>query len=385
MKKRYLLFLVALIIFSACSPVETENTPTLPPLYNEKPLVTPTLLSLYTTRPTNTPKVFPTSTPLIIPPTSEPVPRWTILSQPGYGVELLGETWDYVTDRWGDSFACIKYENEEGIYTWFEQCFAFITPDTTFEGILAPFIENGYQEIIPQNDYSQTGKHILVGKAEDYGYHYLELLSTNDYLYLVEIGSEFDNSGSVQDFYLNNLYPINNLVIENMLHKSNIKNIEPTPISPSQMALQANLEKYLLHDYELGMGWVQISDYIPEGENYICRNFELRVNEDVTWVESMNCIYEKSDNFEFSSLDQYILDGDEILESSNVYDGDVLIYGYSTGHLFYNAWYYKGDLIYRVILETRARVGATVEGSFSENVDDFLYRVLMVNVEKGNK
>ena len=164
-EKRYLLFLVALIIFSACSPVETENTPTLPPLYNEKPLVTPTLLSLYTTRPTNTPKVFPTSTPLIIPPTSEPVPRWTILSQPGYGVELLGETWDYVTDRWGDSFACIKYENEEGIYTWFEQCFAFITPDTTFEGILAPFIENGYQEIIPQNDYAQTGKHILVGKA----------------------------------------------------------------------------------------------------------------------------------------------------------------------------------------------------------------------------
>jgi hypothetical protein len=211
----------------------------------------------------------------------------------------------------------------------------------------------------------------------------MELIATDEYLYLVEMVIEVDETVPLQAFYENQAADIIDYVLENTMQKSRaIPGPTPTPLSSNQQEVNDYLGRLLIEDLEAGEGWEAIYDNVSEGYVQICRIFELRVNADVYWVGFTNCIFDPPEGFEIEDVAGFYSDDSIILESAHSYEGDFVIYGFSTGHIYYEAWLYQDDLLYLVSLESRSLVGTTVESGFGENVDDFLYNMLMVNVEK---
>ena len=70
------------------------------------------------------------------------------------------------------------------------------------------------------------------------------------------------------------------------------------------------------------------------------------------------------------------------MESSHQYDNKFVLYGHSTGHTFFNAYTLDGEYLYYVGLESQIIGEATVDYVFTKEVDDFIYAVLMSNLEK---
>jgi len=302
-----------------------------------------------------------------------------MLGQPGYAGVILGEEWEYYKDDWGEDFACISYQQND-FNRWFEQCFTFLTT-YSYDEIIDPFLENGYETIEPNNSLGDGGQTALVGKRDienpDW-VHFFQQIGTDKFLMLVEMTVISQDNLPLQTVYETLAADVMEYVLLDMLVKSRaIPEPTPTPLSSVQEDLYKELGGLLIAETGLETGWEALGDDVSDTNDRVCRYFELRVNEDVRWVHLVNCIFHKSSDFDIRSL---LEPDDVLLESDYVHEGDFIMYGESAGHIYYDAWLFQDGYLYLASLESRSLGGDTVESVFSPGIDDLLNHVLMANL-----
>jgi hypothetical protein len=302
-----------------------------------------------------------------------------MLEQPGYAGDILGEEWEYYRDDWGEEYACISYQQND-YNRWFEQCFTFLTT-YSYDEILEPFLENGYETIDPDNSLWDVSQTALVGKRDiespDW-VHFFQQIGTDKFLMLVEMTVTSQGNFPLQTVYETLAADVMDYVLLDMLVKSRaIPRPTPTPLSSDQEDLYHELGRLLIAETGLETGWEALGDDVFDANDRVCRYFELRVNEDVRWVHLVNCIYHKPSDFDVQSL----LKPDDVpLESVYVYEGDFIMYGENAGHIYYDAWLFQDGYLYLASLESHSLVGDTVESVFNPDIDDLLNHVLMSNL-----
>ena len=398
-RNKVLLVLTIALVISSCGPGQTpEPTLTLEPTSTPRPTSTATLIPTQTSTSTSTPTqtstatLIPTRTPTPIPVSLvyNPVPRWMILAQPYYSVDILGEQWDYVTDRWGETYACIDYTKESGTRISFEQCFAQVDASLTFESVLAPFLDNDFEVLTPNTTFGEIGQISLLGKklgGEPKTIEFFELIGTEKYLLLVEMYVETDDTAPLQTIYESQAADIINYVLQESLQKSRIlPRPTATPLSPNQEGFYASFAEKLITEAEAdalyGGTWELIGDHVFDNQRKVTRLFEDRTNADVLWVQFMNSIFLATETSFDNIASIYQQPGDVVLESSHEYEGKFALFGYNDGHTYFDAYLLHGPYIFFVQLESRTLVGETVEDVFSQEIDDFIYSVLMINVQR---
>jgi hypothetical protein len=298
-----------------------------------------------------------------------------ILEQPGYGVEILGEAWNYTNDRWGETYACIDYTRQKEPYLFFKECFAFTQPGLTVE---SAFGDVGQIVLMAIRLEVNSGK----------GVKYIELIGIQKYILRVEMNMATDDPSSLQAIYEEQAASIIDYVLQNMLEKSRlIPRPTATPLSPTQVSLHAQLNPSLITELEANTfyegTWEALGDYVDSKGPYVCRAFEDRTNADVFWVRFSNCIFLYHPNFNFDGfVEGYKKPEHVFLESSHQYTDKFFLYGQLEGHTYFHAWMVHGEYLYYVQLESRTIGEPKVETIFTQAVDDFIYAVLMLNVQK---
>ena len=372
-------FVIAILFLSSCSAGQVI-TPTLTPVPTSSPSPTATRV------PTQT------STPIPVSLAYKPVPRWMILNQPFYSVEILGEKWKYTNDRWGDTYACIDYTREKEPYLFFEECFAYTGPNLTFESQRDSFVNDNFEALEPNNTFGDVGQISLMAKRlEDNSTKFIkffELVGVDKYILLVEMNMATDDTSSpLQTIYEEQAAEIINYALQNMLEKSHLTpRPTATPLSPSQESYYASLATKLITESEAsvlyGSTWESLGDFVSSKRTQVCRDFEDRTNADAFWVRFQNCINSIKDGSFEERVENFKQSGDVLLESRHKYDDKFVLYGYQDGHTYFYAYLLHKEFIYFVTLESRTLAGQKVEDVFTEDVDDFLYGVLMINSEK---
>jgi hypothetical protein len=375
-----ILFIVSSLILSGCS-AEQIITPTL------TPAPTSTIL------PTATPVPTQTSTPIPVSLAYSPGPRWMILGQPGYGVEILGEDWNYTNDRWGDTYACIDYTREKEPYLFFEECFAFTQPNLTFESQRNAFLNDGFETLEPSNTFGDVGQISLMAKRQEDNstkfIKFFEIIGVDKYILLVEMNMATDDTSPLQSIYEKEAADTINYALKNMLEKSHLIPLPTaTPLSPTQESFYASLGNKLITELEANTmyegTWEALGDFVDPKNPMACRDFEDRTNADVLWVSFSDCIILHHPDFNFDGFAEGIKQEPKnvILESSHEYNNQFILYGQFKGHTYFYAYMLDGDYLYFVVLESRTIGEAKVENMFTEEVDDFIYAVMMSNAEK---
>jgi len=375
-----ILLIVSSVILSGCSAGK-EITPTLTPAPTSSPL------------PTATPVPTQTSTPIPVSLAYLPVPRWMILGQPGSGVEILGEDWNYTNDRWGDTYGCIDYTREKEPYLFFEQCFGYTQPDLTYESQRDAIVADGFEALQPNNTFGNVAQISLLAKRlEDNSTKFVkffELIGVDKYILLVEMNMAADDTSPLQTIYEEQAADIIDYVLQNMLEKSRlIPRPTATPLSPTQESFYATLGNKLITELEASTlyegTWESLGDFVDPENPMVCRDFEDRTNADVLWVFFSDCIILHHPDFNFDGLADGIKKKSEnvVLKSSHQYENQFILYGQLQGHTYFYAYMLQADYLYYVVLESRTVGEANVENIFTKEVDDFLYGVLMSNTEK---
>ncbi len=374
------------------------------------PTLTPT--STVTFTPTSTPTQTSTSTPTVsatpmftrtsIPtkhlkpnPTSlayVAVPRWMIFGQPGYSVEILGEKWNYTNDNWGETAACIDYTREKGPNAFFEECFGAADDKVTFESLLAPFLKDKFETLTPTNSFDDIAQIALVAKRLEENSQkfvkFFELIGTPKYNLLLEMNVTTDDTASLQSIYESQAADTIDYVLQNGLQKSRIlPQPTSTPLSATQEILYASLAKKLITELEAskmyGGTWESLGDRVSNEGTRVCRDFEDRTNADVRWVSFKNCAYVVDKDHTFQSfVDFYQQRGYVVLNSRHKFNDKYALFVIQDGHTFFDVILIHGAYIYLVGLESRTLAGEKAEDVFTKDVDDFLYGVLMANVQK---
>ncbi len=372
-------FIMTILILSACSG---------------GPVMGPTLTPLPTTTPVPTETTFPTQTSTTIPVSLaySPVPRWMILGQPGYGVEILGEDWKYTNDRWGDTYACIDYTREKEPYLFFEQCFALAQPNLTFESQRDRFINDNFETLEPDNTFGDAGQISLLAKQVEVnsgkGVKFFEVIGIEKYILLVEMNLATEDASPLQRIYEEQAAGIIDYVLQNMLERSHLTaRPTATPLSPTQESIYATLGNNLISELEVNLlyegTWEALGDFVDPKNPMVCRDFEDRTNADVLWVKFSNCIFLHHPDFNFDGFTEgYKKPENVFLESSHQYSEKFFLYGKFEGHTYFHAWMLHGEYLYYVVLESRTIGEPKVETIFTSTVDDFIYAVLMLNAKK---
>lgn len=379
-KNKAILVLVVSLVISGCGPGQILG-PTLTPL----PTITPTQ--------TATPIPTQTSTPVPTLSTYIPVPRWMILGQPAYGVEILGEKWSYTNDHWGETYACIDYTREKEPYLFFEQCFAWTLPDLTFESERDKILSADFEVLKPNNTFGDVGQISLMAKRlEDNStkfVKFLEIVGVEKYILLVEMNLATDDQTQLQAIYENQAANIINYVLQNGLEKSRLTpRPTATSLSPTQESFYAPLAENLITESEASTlyegTWEALGDYVDPKDPYVCRDFEDRTNADVLWVRFSNCIFlYDASTFNFEEFVEGFKQPDNVfLESGHQYDDKFSVFGNFDGHTYFHALMLHGEYWYYVKLESRTLGGQKVDDVFTADVDDFIYGVLMTNAQR---
>ena len=356
------------------------------------PLPIPISSSTLTQTLSPTPSETPTQTPIPVSLVYTPVPRWMILEQPFYSVEILGEIWNYTNDRWGESYACISYSRVQGTPIDFEQCFTLIYSDeVSFESQHDKFLEAGYEELTPQNTFSGAGQIALLGmRLENNVIEYFEIIGIGDFVTLIELDIQIEDSSSLQTIYEKQVADIMDYVLQDSLQKSHlIPRPTATPLSSKQEGYYVALGNKLITELEANTlyegSWEALSDFVNPKAPHVCRNFEDRTNADVFWVRFGNCIYLYDESLA-SEFENYIENLDKttnvFLESHHQYDDKFFLFGEQPGHTSFYAYLIHGEFLYFVWLESRTLAGMEIDDVFTESVDDFIYEVLMINTQR---
>lgn len=375
---------VAILLLSGCGAGQIAG-PTLTPSPTSTPLPTST------PSPTATPVPTHTSTPVPTSSAYNPVPRWMMLAQPFYGIELLGEKWKYTNDRWGETYACMDYTREREPYLFFEQCFALTNPDLTFEIQRDAFLNDGFESLNPSNTFNDVGQTSLMAKRLKDGstdfVKFFEIVGIEKYILLVEMNVATDDASQLQSIYEDHAAAVMDYVLQNMLERSRlVPRPTATPLSPTQESFYAPFAANLITESEAslsyGSTWESLGDFVSPKRTQVCRDFEDRTNADVFWVKFSNCIFLfKSSTFE-EVVDDFKQPDDVLLKSRHLYDDEFVLYGYQDGHTYFYAWMSQGEYIYFVSLESRTLAGQKTEELFTKEVDDFIHGVLMVNANR---
>ena len=389
MKSKISIILVTLIglVISSCGQEQISEA-TYTPLPNT------------TIQPTSTDTPIPTytSTPIPVSSTYIPVPRWMILNRPFYSVEILGEQWNYVNDRWGDTYGCISYSQEIGTPKNFEQCFAVVINEAvSFEGQRDLFLGDGFETLKPQTFFGEIGQIALFGKRltgdTKKVIEFFEIVGIGEYITLVELYIETDDDGTLQNIYENQVADIMDYVLQDSLHKSHlIPRPTATPLASNQQVFYDNIASKLISETqasEIYMAtwvgemegsidgtWESLGDRVLSNRTQVCRIFEDRTNADVLWVSFENCVV-AANEFPFDSFSQFCTEpGDAVMESKYEYQGDFLIcaHDYTDFYAFLNS----GEFIFAVLIESR-KIG-DYQDAFTQTVDDFIYNVFMNNL-----
>jgi hypothetical protein len=316
-----------------------------------------------------------------------------ILGQPGSGVEILGEDWNYTNDRWGDTYGCIDYTREKEPYLFFEQCFGYTQPDLTYESQRDAIVADGFEALQPNNTFGNVAQISLLAKRlEDNSTKFVkffELIGVDKYILLVEMNMAADDTSPLQTIYEEQAADIIDYVLQNMLEKSRlIPRPTATPLSPTQESFYATLGNKLITELEASTlyegTWESLGDFVDPENPMVCRDFEDRTNADVLWVFFSDCIILHHPDFNFDGLADGIKKKSEnvVLKSSHQYENQFILYGQLQGHTYFYAYMLQADYLYYVVLESRTVGEANVENIFTKEVDDFLYGVLMSNTEK---
>jgi hypothetical protein len=402
MKTIYLLAVLCFVL-SACSPSAEQLTSTAIAAQAQTQTAAPTFTPspTATLAPTQTPT--PNSITIAFPTAGGIAPRWMILGQPGRGVEILDEKWKYANDRWGDTYGCIDYERDTSSHIYFEQCFALTDKDLTFESQHSKFLADGFEVLEPNNNFGNVGPVTLLGKrltgTSTKTIEFFELIGVDKYILLVELYVDTDDTAPLQTIYETQVAEIMSFVLENSLQKSHlIASPTPTALSPFQVGYYDEFAKKLITDTEASaiylatwMGeaegsidgtWEALGDHAASKRKQVCRMFEDRTNADVRWVKFDNCVFAAKD-FPFAGIAEYYKQpGDTVLESTHTYNNQFVVYGYNDGHTFIDGYLLDGEYIYYVSLESRTLTGDTPETVFNQTVDDFIYNVLITNVNR---
>lgn len=382
-KNSLILFVIMGSVLASCGQVQTpEPTATPLPTTRSSPTAIPTL----TSTPTHT------ATPIPVSLAYNPVPRWMILDQPFSNVEILGEQWKYTNDRWGETYACISYTREREPYVFFEECFALTQPDLTFESQRDAFLNNDYKIITPNNTFGAVGQISLMAKRLDDNstkfVKFFELMGIDEYILLVEMNVVTDDMSQLQHIYEDQAAETIEYALKNMLEKSRlIPRPTATPLSPMQESFYPALSKNLITESEAsnlyGGTWEILEDYVDSKDPMVCRHFEDRTNADVLWVYFSNCVYLYGPQFSFDGFVESKKKPDNVfLDSHHQYDEHFLLYGQFDGHTYFHAWMIHGKYLYYVMLESRTLGGQGVEDVFTTYVDDFIYGVLNMNIQR---
>ncbi len=366
---------------STATPVPTRtSTPTL------------TLTSTATPVPSRTPTPAQTSTQSLYSRSYTPVPRWMILAQPPFNVEILGEKWNYEGDNWGEAYGCIGYTRETGPTVHFEECFGILQEGVTFESQLEPFTQKDFETLVPKNAFNNVGQIALLAKRmDDNGEKYVkffEVVGTEKYILLVEMNVFTNDDAPLQTIYENQAAETIDYVLQNGLEKSHIlPRPTATALSPTQESFYSALAEKLITEKKAsalyGSTWESIGDSVSNESTKVCRYFEDRTNADARWVSFKNCVYlvDKDHTME-SFADFYKQRGYIVLQSQHKYKDQFILYTIQDGHTYFDACLLNGDHIYLVGLESRTLADEKPEDVFTEDVDDFLYGVLMMNIQK---
>jgi len=369
------------ILLSGCAPAQTPVPATLTPLPSNTP------------KPTNTPSLTPTltftptltSTPTKNFSTYEPAPRWILLAQPGYDVEILGETWNYKVDDLDDAFACNYFTKEKEPILSFNQCFALNQSDSAFEDLRDELLNNEFEVLIPDNKFGDVGQISLMASRVIVNSQklvsFIELIGTDKYMLHVEMNVITDDTSPLQDIYEDRAASTIDYVLQNMLEKSRlIPRPTATPLSPEQDLIYAFFSKKLITESEAsalsGSQWEALGDIVVIPPVQVCRDFEDRSNDDALWVFFANCVIASSPPTFEELVDVYKQSG-VLLESSHQYNDNFVLYGSQDGHTRFYAFLQDHDFVYFVYLESRTIGGQGVEDIFTDEVDDFIYGVLM--------
>jgi hypothetical protein len=327
---------------------------------------------------TSTSTVTPTSTTA---PTEEylPSPRWMMLSQPYYSVEILGEDWAYVIDNWSDQHACIQYRQEES-HRWFEQCFAFLTA-FSYDEVLDPFLDMGFEHLVATSTFGDVGRIDLVARRDlddPKEIRFFQQVGTDEFLMLVEMTVAEEEQLPLQSIYEALAADVMDYVFRDMLTESrSIPRPTATPFPPGAGVVYDNLVDNLVTEQDLGGEyWEAIEDIVyPNG---VCRFFELRISADVTWVNLLNCVSVQDPAYDIRTM---LGDEEVLLTSTYEYEGDSMVFGQMAGHAFFYGVVFQDGYRYLASLESRVPWGAPLESLYNQDIDDFLNMVLLANLD----
>jgi len=326
------------------------------------------------------------------------VPRYVLLGQPGYEIDILGHPWQYFNDSWGDTYATITYEDPTRGGTQLTQGFAILEEGGTAEDLFGPLPPEGYTLLETNNDLDQVGDFVLVGVVkEELGPSFFAVLETEKYVYSVEITFPEKTTLSLQQFYDSEVADIFEYVLQATLEKSKVASPPtPTPMSPDQQHLydliggwlvtveEANgfyAGTYNMFGDKLDGVWEPVGDYVNDVQGTVCRSFVDRTNDDVPLVAFSNCIIYVGSDFEIQGLADYYSTAVS-LESNYDYTNDFVVYGYGNGHTYFEAFLLNDEFLFQVVLESRTFTGQTTEDVFNAFNDEFIYNVLLTNLER---
>ena len=375
------------------------------------PMLTDTPAPIDTPPPTET--TLSTETPVL-------VPRYMLPSAPNFPMEILGAKCNYQGDIWGEKAAYIAYDCPDLNVTWLSARFTNLEegevamdlfdqiPSETNMGVVNSRIgpkdlfgqlpSEGATSITPAGLLSEYDNIIILGRVENFEYAYFMVYETESYAISSEVFFPEDTA-TLEEFYSDNVEKVFHAVLEIMLEntKSGGASLQPTPMALDQQNLYNQIAPWLVtmpeaNEFYQGASdmfgdsfdgtWVPIGDDINAERESICRIFEDRSNADAPLVAFFNCVYIRPD-FDLNKIRENFPNS-VVLESAFQYPDQSIIYGHklNNGHTSLNAFIIQDEYLIYMFVESRTLMGKPPEDVFEGFNDDFIYNVLMTNLER---
>lgn len=381
--KRQVILILLLVLMAGCS-----SAPNAAPVIPATSTATPSPIPATATF---TPSLLPSTDLPVNGDVYVPIPRYMLISRPSTQVEIQGNKWQYVTDKWGDRYGLISFRDPEAEKE-FTQVFILLQNGETREEVFGPY-PDGSQKLDVKSNFDVFGNFIVMGLLQEGASLFLTELQTDNYLYIVQITMLGDDSLSLEELYVQQASELADYLLQDSLQRSRvIPRPPPTPLAPDQQTSYDSMGSRLISEEEINAlysalagVWEYQFDVVKTTQ--ICRIFEDRTPADVLWFDFRNCVFKVKHGTSMDKVIEFFFrPGDVELESKYAND-QYFVFSYQSGHIYYVAilYEYENDLAFLAELESRALVGMTAENGFSESIDDILNDVLMENVGKKNE
>jgi len=319
-------------------------------------------------------------------------------SAPYVSTEILGASCNYQQDNWDTQSAYITYACPDLDVLRLSIRFTNLEEGQTVQDLFGELPPDGHMEIAPGKLLSQYEKLSLLGRAENDKYSYFMVYETEEFVISSEVFFPEDPTISLEEFYTKNGEIVLNAVLEIMLEKviSEGTRPEPTQMAVDQQEIYDQFPPWLVSESEMNEfykgahdmfgdpfdgTWVLIGDQVDIQRGSLCREFVDRSNEDAPLVKSFNCVYQREPGYSLDKLQESFPDA-IVLESAFEYPEQSIIYGRDQMHTRFQAFVLRDNLLFYVFLESRALAGQTAKDVFNEYNDNFIYNVMMTNMDR---